>query len=56
VHEGRFGVEPRGHGVLRFIRPDGGALCNPVPRVALEGCPLNLFVQANRARGLHIDA
>jgi len=55
VHEGRFGVEHRGHGVFRFTRPDGEVLSDTLPRVVLEGCPMDLIVQSNQARGLSID-
>jgi hypothetical protein len=30
-------------------------LSDTVPRVVLEGCPMDLVVQANHARGLCID-
>jgi hypothetical protein len=55
VHEGRFGVAHRGHGVFRFTRPDGEVMSDSVPRVVLEGCPMDLIVQSNHARGLCID-
>jgi len=55
THEGRFGVEHRGHGVFRFTRPDGEVISDTVPRVMLEGCPMDLIVHANHARGLCID-
>jgi hypothetical protein len=55
LHEGRFGVEHRGHGVFRVTRPDGEVMSDTLPRVVLEGCPMDLVVQANHARGLCID-
>jgi hypothetical protein len=55
LHEGRFGVEHRGHGVFRFTWPDGEVLSDTLPRVVLERCPMDLIVQSNHARGLSID-
>jgi Domain of unknown function (DUF222)/HNH endonuclease len=53
VHEGGFQVESLGRGLVRFRRPDGGAVAPSPERGCVRGPGLG---EQHRARGIAVDA
>ena len=56
VHEGGFAVRHRGGGQFEFTRPDGQPVLPLLPPERLTALAADILREANRQRGLRIDA